>query len=118
MRVEYPNKVFLPCMAHQMNLIVRKIFKKLDIYQQISIKAVKIVSYFHSSAYFTGLLRNEQKSLYGKTIALATPGETRWNSYYFCFHNILKTEAALKVNLFFKKFLHLTENLINSYFLN
>ena len=63
MRIEYPNKVFLPCMAHQMNLIVGEIFKESDIYQQTSIKAVKIVSYFHSSAYFTGLLRNEQKSL-------------------------------------------------------
>ena len=97
MRVEYSNKVFLPYMAHQMNLIVGEIFKESDIYQQISIKAVKIVSYFHSSVYFTGLLRNEQKSLYGKTIALATPGKTWWNSYYFCFHSILKIEAALKV---------------------
>lgn len=105
MRIEYPNKVFLPCMAHQMNLIVGEIFKASDIYQQTSTKAVKIVSYFHSSAYFTGLLRNEQKSLYGKTIALATPGETRWCSYYFCFHSILKTEAALKV-IYFLKILH------------
>ena len=108
MRVEYPNKVFLPCMAHQMNLIVGEIFKESDVYQHTSTKAVKIVSYFHSSAYFTGLLRNEQKSLYGKTIALTTPGETRWNSYYFCFHSILKTEAALKVTCFLirlKKFL-------------
>ncbi|GBB94004.1 hypothetical protein RclHR1_22700003 [Rhizophagus clarus] len=95
-QIEYPNKVFLPCMAHQMNLIVGEIFKALDIYQQTSTKAVKIVSYFHSSAYFMGLLRNEQKSLYGKTTALATPGETQWCNYYFCFHSILKTEAALK----------------------
>ena len=88
-------------MAHQMNLIMGDIFKESDIYQQTSTRAVKIVSYFHSSTYFTGLLWNEQEILYGKTIALATPGETRWNSYYFCFHSILKTEAALKVNLCF-----------------
>ncbi|GET04238.1 DUF659 and ribonuclease H-like domain containing protein [Rhizophagus clarus] len=96
MQVEYPNKVFLPCMAHQMNLIVEEIFKESDVYQRTSTKAVKIISYFHSSAYFTGLLRNEQKSLYDKTIALIASGETWWNSYYFCFHSILKTEAALK----------------------
>ncbi|GBC01712.1 hypothetical protein RclHR1_00430029 [Rhizophagus clarus] len=76
MRIEYPNKDFLSCMAHQMNLIIGEIFKASDIYQQTSTKAVKIVSYFHSSAYFMGLLRNEHKSLYGKTTALATPGET------------------------------------------
>ena len=56
MRVEYPNKVFLPCMAHQMNLIVGKIFKELDIYQQTSTKAIKIISYFHLSSYFISLL--------------------------------------------------------------
>ena len=97
MRIEYPNKIFLSCMTHQMNLVVGDIFKTSNMYQQTSTKAIKIVSYFHSSAYFTGLLRNEQKSLYGKTIALATSGKTRWNSYYFCFHSILKTEAAFKV---------------------
>ena len=32
MRIEYPNKVFLPCMAHQMNLIVGEIFKESDVY--------------------------------------------------------------------------------------
>jgi hypothetical protein len=99
MRVDYPAKVFLPCMAHQINLVVGDIFKESDIYQQTSTKAVRIVSYFHTSTYFTGLLRSEQESLYGKTIALTTLGETRWNSYYFCFHSILKTEAALKVKI-------------------
>jgi hypothetical protein len=64
-------------MAHQMNLVVGDIFKESDIYQQTSTKAVRIVCYFHTSTYFTGLLRNEQESLYGKTIALTTPGETR-----------------------------------------
>nr|CAG8610000.1 474_t:CDS:2 [Entrophospora candida] len=96
MRVEHPDIVFLPCMAHQFNLIVGEIFKESDIYKKASAKAVKIVSYFHSSPYFTGLLRNEQISVYGKTIALITPSETRWNSYYFCFHSVLKTEAALR----------------------
>jgi len=98
MRVEYPNKFFLPCMAHQMNLVVGDIFKESNTYRQISTKAIRIVSYFHSSAYFTGQLRNEQKILYKKTIALTSSGETRWNSFYFCFHSILKTEAALKVS--------------------
>lgn len=104
MRVKYPDKIFLPCMAHQMNLVVGEIFKESNIYQQTSTNAIKIVSYFHSSSYFTGLLRNEQKEVYGKTISLATPGETRWNSFYFCFNSLLKSKAALKVNTFFKIF--------------
>ncbi|GES95927.1 ribonuclease H-like domain-containing protein [Rhizophagus clarus] len=96
LRIEYPNKIFLPCMAHQMNLVVGDIFKESLQYWKASKDAVRLVSYFHSSTYFTGLLRNEQMSCYGQTIALITPGETRWNSYYFCFHSVLKTEAALK----------------------
>jgi len=91
-------------MAHQMNLVVGDIFKESLQYKQVSKNAIRIVSYFHSSPYFTGLLRNEQNSCYGQTIALITPGETRWNSYYFCFHSILKTELALKVkNIHFGK---------------
>ena len=77
LRVEYPDKVFLPCMAHQMNLVVGDIFKESTQYKQISKDAVRVVSYFHSSPYFTGLLRNEQNSCYGQTIALITPCETR-----------------------------------------
>src|SRR3954451_388343 len=84
-------------MAHQMNLVVGDIFKESLQYKRVSKNAVRIVSYFHISSYFTGLLRNEQNSCYGQTIALITPGETRWNSYFFCFHSILKTELALKV---------------------
>ncbi|CAB4395944.1 unnamed protein product [Rhizophagus irregularis] len=96
LRVEYPSKVFIPCMAHQMNLVVGDIFKESESYKVVSKNAVRIVSYFHSSPYFTGLLRNEQKSIYNQTISLITPGETRWNSFYFCFNSVLKTEAALK----------------------
>jgi len=87
-------------MAHQMNLVVGDIFKESLQYRQVSKNAVRIVSYFHSSSYFMGLLRNEQNSCYGQTIALITPGETRWNNFYYCFHSILKTELALKVKIF------------------
>jgi len=99
--VEYPNKIFIPCMAHQMNLIVGDIFKESETYRITSKNAVRVVSYFHSSPYFTGILRKEQRSCYNQTISLITPGETRWNSFYFCFNSVLKTEAALKVIISF-----------------
>src|SRR5688572_29414597 len=84
-------------MAHQMNLVFGDIFKKSAQYKRTSIEAVRIVSYFHKSPYFTGNLRDEQTRIYNKTVSLLSPGDTRWNSYYFCFHSILKTKVALKV---------------------
>lgn len=104
MRVEYKDKIFLPCMAHQMNLVFGDIFKESSKYKSVSTKAIRIVSFFHMSSYFAGNLRDEQMTIYKNPIALIRPGDTRWNSYYFCFHSLLKTEAALKVFkfLFFK----------------
>src|SRR3954466_8571825 len=64
-------------MAHQMNLVVSDIFKESPQYKQISKNAICIISYFHSSTYFTRLLKNEQMSYYGQIIALITSGETR-----------------------------------------
>ena len=84
-------------MAHQMNLIFREVFKESELHQRISKEAVRIVSFFYNSTFFTGNLRDEQKRIYQKTITLITPGDTRWNSYYFCFHSILKSKFALKV---------------------
>jgi hypothetical protein len=85
-------------MAHQINLVIGEIFKESDAYKKVLTNTIRIVSFFHASSYFTGLLRDEQMSCYRRTISLVTPAETRWNSFYFCFHSVLKTEAALKVS--------------------
>ncbi|CAG8767936.1 3645_t:CDS:1, partial [Ambispora leptoticha] len=56
-------------------------------YKEISIKAIKIISYFNTSTYFLGQLRNQQMHLYnGKAYALTSPCITRWNSFYNSFH--------------------------------
>lgn len=84
-------------MAHQMNLVFGDIFKENHIFERISHEAVRIVNFFHKYLYFTGNLKDEQIRIYRKSIKLASPNETRWNSYYFCFHSVLRTQAALKV---------------------
>jgi hypothetical protein len=84
-------------MAHQMNLVFGDIFKEKELYKRISTEAVRIVSYFHGSTFFTSQLRDEQKHIYKKTISLISPGDTRWNSFYFCFYSLCKSQAALKV---------------------
>ena len=55
-------------MAHQMNLVFGDIFKESEVFRRVSKEAVQIVSYFHSSTFFTGNLRDEQKRIYKKTI--------------------------------------------------
>jgi len=80
-----------------MNLIFEEIFKKSELYQRVSKKAIRIISFFHNSPFFTRNLRDEQMRIYKKTITLITSGDTRWNSYYFYFYSILKIQSALKV---------------------
>ena len=43
-------------MAHQMNLVFGDIFKENPVFQRVSKEAVRIVSYFHGSIFFTGNL--------------------------------------------------------------
>jgi len=80
-----------------MNLVFGDIFKESILYKRIFKEAVRCVSYLHGSAYFTGVLRDEQMRISQTVISLVSPGDTRWNSYYFCFHSVLKSQAALKV---------------------
>jgi len=96
-RVEFKDKIFLPYMAHQMNLVFGDIFKESKKYKDVSTNAIRIISFFHMASFFAGNLRDEQMAIYNKTIALTRPEDTRWNSYYFFFHSILKTEVSLKV---------------------
>jgi hypothetical protein len=55
MRVEYKDKIFLPCMVHQMNLVFGDIFKESKKYKDVSTKAIRIVSFFNMSSFFAGI---------------------------------------------------------------
>ena len=59
LRRKYPAKIFLPCMAHQMNLVFGDIFKENVVFQRVFKEAVQIISYFHNSTFFTGNLQDE-----------------------------------------------------------
>jgi hypothetical protein len=76
MHVEYKDKIFLPCMAHQMNLVFGDIFKESKKYKDVSTKAIRIVSFFNMSSFFAGNLRDEQMVIYKKPVALTRPGDT------------------------------------------
>ncbi len=89
--------MFLPYFTYQVNLVISEIFKEFLDYHEVSTKAIELVSYFNTLSYFLKKLHEEQKSIYGKIIALQYPCIIRWNSYYICFNSLIKTEIALKI---------------------
>ncbi|GES84755.1 ribonuclease H-like domain-containing protein [Rhizophagus clarus] len=98
LRLEYAKIVFLPCFAHQCQLAIGDIFKESPILKTASSKAIKIASYFKNAnnSYFIGKLRDIQNELYDKYYSIVIPGETRWNSHYFCFKSLIRSKQALR----------------------
>ena len=94
LQVQYRNIVFLPCYAHQINLYVGEIFK---VSSELKTTSLKLAVYFKNSnnKYFIGKLRDIQMEIYGKCIQPAVPGDTRWNSYFYCCKSLNATKSAL-----------------------
>ena len=103
----------MPCFAHQANLCVADVHKSSLKFLETSKNATTIVGYFNASTKFTKDLREEQKRIYNKYITLIQPGNTRWNSYYFCYQSVLKNKRALKVILILISYIII---LLNDYF--
>ncbi|CAJ0840359.1 16854_t:CDS:2 [Entrophospora sp. SA101] len=97
LRKAFHEKVFLPCYAHQLNLCVGDLFKESSNFSRVSSLAIDIISTFRKSTYFMGQLHTEQDSIYrGKYVHLSLPCDTRWNSFFHSYFNLLKTKSALK----------------------
>lgn len=101
LRLQYPKFAFLPCFAHQCNLAVGDIFKESNEFKIASKQAITIVGYFNNAihSYFIGKLREVQKRIYSNYITLICPGDTRWNSYCYCFKSLIKSRQALRVSI-------------------
>ncbi len=92
--------VFLPCFAHQLNLCVDEIFKESTELKVSLDHAIRLATYFRNAnnKYFIAKLREQQKITYDNYYTIASPGETRWNSYYEVCSSLLRTQKALQVN--------------------
>lgn len=101
LRLKYPHIVFLPCFAHQCQLAIGDIFKESATFKKASTKAITVAGFFKNgnNSYFIAKLRDIQIELYGKYYSIMVPGETRWNSHYFCFKSLVRSRQALRVSI-------------------
>lgn len=94
LKEKYPNKIFLGCWAHGINLWVKDIIKH-DWANEILNMTKKLSLYFRNHQIPLAALRRVQKDKYGKEIGLSLPVETRWLSTYQCLDNIFKSKMAM-----------------------
>ena len=91
----FPHMIFNPCIAHQINLMARNVYKKSQC--NIIDAATNLVSAIHSSDAALLIYRNTCDTLYGRSVATALLGIsiTRWNSAHSCLCSVLRVESAL-----------------------
>lgn len=86
--------VFLRCFAHDINNLVKQVLQSA--YRRITYEAAAVVNALNaSSSKWLLHLRGIMKRKYGKSRALITLCETRWNSMQGCFASLLRARSAL-----------------------
>ena len=92
--LRYPHYHFVHCFAHQVNLIVKDVLKKG--YGKTVQEAAAIVSKMNQSPSKWLIRANgEMKKMYGKTTALLSLIEVRWNSAQQLLASLLRVKSAL-----------------------
>ncbi|PKY19610.1 hypothetical protein RhiirB3_384220 [Rhizophagus irregularis] len=80
--------------------VIPKITGLIQETKRLGIKLNAIVSdsvpAYDAARYFIGKLRDIQNELYEKYYSIVIPGETRWNSHYFCFKSLIRSKQALR----------------------
>jgi hypothetical protein len=96
LRQKRPELIIMDCIAHQINLLTGDLFKFDSQLKVIAGKALNIVNWWNNHSFANAHLKTKQLALYGKTIALTTPAETRWASHGKTYASLLKSSQALK----------------------
>ncbi|GBC35717.2 zinc finger BED domain-containing protein 4-like [Rhizophagus irregularis DAOM 181602=DAOM 197198] len=94
LKEKYPNKIFLGCWTHGINLWVKDIIKH-NWANKILNMAKKLSLYFRNHQIPLAALRRIQKDKYRKEIGLNLPVETRWLSAYQCLDSIFKSKMTM-----------------------
>lgn len=93
-QTKYPHIHGVGCASHQLNLVIGDILK-LEMLSEPLEQAVEVAKWFRRHHIPNNELEENQKRLYGKTIALALPVSTRWQSVNNCVKALLGSQHAL-----------------------
>lgn len=94
---EWSHLVQLPCLAHQLNLVVKDCLSKSppSVFKALS-AATAISKWFGGSNKLRGLLRKHQLQSGYRQLCFPVPVLTRWSSHYFTVYNLIEQEKAIR----------------------
>jgi hypothetical protein len=94
--VRFPHMYFGKCYAHQVNLIVKDVFKLIHV-QLVSCVKSLTKAYNESASKWLVILVDRCKKLYGRSTSLLRIIDVRWNSVQSAFASVLRIRTALKL---------------------
>jgi len=99
--LRHPHCLFVPCWAHQINLIVKHILE-VPVFCDVAKQANGVAKAFNtSSSKWLPKMRDCLEQVYGKMHRVATTihsiCDTRWNSAQACFASLLRWRCGLRV---------------------
>lgn len=97
LRASHPERVFLPCFAHQVALTLGDVFKCSPLFLQILSRCLIIIEHFDRSPADMKLLREKQVAIHGKTSIFFYPRDKKWKSQHECVMSILRNKRVLQV---------------------
>ena len=99
MKLKHPDKIFLPCIAHQVNLVVKDILKKIPELSSVASSTASLVGTIQRSTQLTAALAEQRIAMKRRQHTLTSPGETRWCSISTMFDSVLENQLPLQVSL-------------------
>ncbi|KAK1867796.1 hypothetical protein I4F81_010296 [Pyropia yezoensis] len=93
--LRYPSLVFLRCMAHQMNLLMKHVLLDTSLGPTIKAAVAAALTITRSSAKLLPLAKASTQRIYGSTLAILTVCETRRSPLQMCLASLLRVRGAL-----------------------
>lgn len=94
--LRWPKIVFLKCFAHQIHLIVKNLLKDKILHETFKEAADFTNTLNNSTCVWLPRMQEICRQLYGTSLALLRPIETRWNSSQAMFASLLRVKEGLQ----------------------